>query len=212
MSHSQPEEPDVQPASQDETEAAAALLAGAQKGDQQCIDRLMELIYPELKRRARQLMLDERTGHTFGPSGSELVNRVIERILTSGSRVYDVVESEEQLIRVLANRMRFILLDYARSRRTRGKPSPRSRVPFDDIQRVVSPSTLDPEQVLVLNDALSRLAEVDPEAAAAVELRTFTGLTNEEAAAGLGWSVARFRRTHRLGLGYLREIMSAPGA
>ncbi len=118
-----------------EGERAHKILADARRGDSLAINELIGLIYPELKRRARWLMMGERSGHTFGPSGSELVQRVMERILESGGLIFNAANTEEELIRMLTRRMRFILVDYARSARIHGKPSPRSRIPLDDVQR-----------------------------------------------------------------------------
>jgi RNA polymerase sigma factor (TIGR02999 family) len=170
-------------------------IEGARCGDTASINELINTVYPELKRRARWLMTGERPGHTFGPSGSELVQRVMERILAAGGQIFSAAKTEEDLINLLTRRMRFILVDYARAAGAHGRPSPRSRVPFDDVQRSAPVSPVNIEEVLQTDELLTRLAEQDPEAANALELRFFAGLTNEEAASAMGLSVASFRRT-----------------
>ncbi len=193
-----------------DSQRALELIAGAQRGDRASIDELVKLIYPELKRRARWLMTGERTGHTFGPSGSELVQRVMERILESGGTIFRAASTEEELIRMLTRRMRFILVDYARAAVKHGKPTPRNRVPLDDLLRSARATQVDIEEVLGTHEALARLAEEDKLAAQSIELRVFGGLTNEEAAAALGLSVATFRRTLGQGKAFLKELMGHP--
>ena len=188
-------------------ERARELIGGARRGDSVSIDELVSLIYPELKRRARWLMKGERPGHTFGPSGSELVQRVMERILETGGQIFKAANTEEELIKMLTRRMRFILVDYARSAGKHGMPSPRGRLPFDDIERSTRVASVNLDEVLITHQALAKLAGVDTEAALALELRVFAGLTNDEAAGTMGLSVPKFRRTFKFAMVFLKELM-----
>jgi len=210
------EETNHQPNSRDpippETERAIKMIAGARLGDSVSINELMSRVYPELKRRAQWLMKGERVGHTFGPSGSELVQRVMEKILEAGGQIFEAIESEQELIRILTRRMRFILVDYARSTTKHGKPSPRSRVSFDDIERSVRVATIDLDEVLTTHQALLKLTQVDADAATALELRVFAGLSNEEAAGTMGWNLAKFRRTLKFGMVFVKEFLQGPAA
>ena len=189
---------------------AAELISGARLGDADCINELIRLIYPELKRRARWLMAGERTGHTFGPSGSELVQRVIESTLATGGEIFSAADTEEDLIRMLTRRMRFILVDYARAATAQRRPSPRKRHDFEDASRTQADATVNIAEVLGTHEALTKLAELDPEAARAVELRFFAGLTNDEAAAAMGLSVASFRRTLKRGTIFFKAALEPP--
>jgi DNA-directed RNA polymerase specialized sigma24 family protein len=191
-------------------ERAREILAGARRGEPDSIDELVCLIYPELRRRARWLMKGERIGHTFGPSGSELVQRLMEKILETGSQIFSAATTEEVLIKMLTRQMRFILVDYARSSTTPGKPSPRGRVPFEDIARSASGPSLNLDDVLITHQAIAKLAEVDIEAAMALELRVFAGLTNEEAAGTMGLSVPKLRRALKFAMVFLQEFMQKP--
>jgi len=186
---------------------ATALIEGARRGDAAAIDELIRLVYPELKRRARWLMMGERAGHTFGPSGSELVQRVMEKILEAGGQIFSAAQTEEDLINMLTRRMRYILVDYARAADAQGRPGPRSRVPFKDAQRFEPASAVNLEEVLGMDEVLTKLATRDLEAATSLELRYFAGLTNEEAAGAMGWSVARFRRTLKRATVFVKAVM-----
>ena len=191
---------------------ALRLIEGARRGDANSVNELISLVYPELKRRARWLMTGERAGHTFGPSGSELVQRVMEKVLSTGGQIFSTASTEESLINLMTRRMRFILVDYARAAGANSRPSPRSRVQFDDIQRSVAVSAVNIEAVLSTDQALTRLAEEDSAAAKALELRFFSGLTNEESAGAMELSVATFRRTLKRAMVFLRAIIEAPVA
>jgi len=193
--------------SDSQNKRASELIEGARCGDAAATDELLSLIYPELKRRARWLMTGERAGHTFGPSGSELVQRVMERILGTGGQIFHAANTEEDLINMLTRRMRFILVDYARAATAHGKPSPRSRAPLEDIQRRKSVSAIDQEKLLIIHEILAQLGAKDAEAARALELRSFSGLTNEEAAAAMGLSVATFRRAMKRASIFVNAVM-----
>lgn len=80
------DQPNAGNPSRPEDTRAIKMIARARLGDSVSINDLMSRVYPELKRRAQWLMKGERVGHTFGPSGSELVQRVMEKILEAGVR------------------------------------------------------------------------------------------------------------------------------
>jgi len=186
---------------------ASQLIEGARQGDAGAIDELIGLIYPELKRRARWLMADERTGHTFGPSGSELVQRTMEKILSAGGDIFQAADTEEDLIKMLTRRMRYILVDYARSAKAARRPGHKRRVQFEDAQRTTSTSAVNIDEVLSINEVLIMLAKQDPDAAKSLELRFFAGLTNEEAARTMGLPVANFRRTLKRATVFCKAVL-----
>ena len=187
---------------------ATELIEQARQGEASSINELLTIIYPELKRRARWLMTGERAGHTFGPSGSELVQRVMEKILAAGGRIFDAAETEEDLINMLTRRMRLILVDYARAVGAGRRPGPRRRVEYDEIQRSRAVASVNVENLLATDEILTRLAEQDPPAAEALELRYFAGLTNEEAAGATGLSVPSFRRRLKRASIFLQAMLA----
>jgi RNA polymerase sigma factor (TIGR02999 family) len=186
---------------------ATALIEGARRGDARTIDELIGLVYPELKRRARWLMMGERPGHTFGPSGSELVQRVMEKILEVGGQIFSAAQTEEDLINMLTRRMRYILVDYARAAVAHGKPSPKGRVQFENVERWAPAAAVNIDEVIGMDEVLTKLAARDPDAAKALELRFFAGLTNEEAAGAVGLSVASFRRNLKRATVFVKAAM-----
>src|ERR1017187_7728949 len=132
-------------------------IEGARCGDTASINELINTVYPELKRRARWLMAGERPGHTFGPSGSELVQRVMEKILATGGQIFNAAKTEEDLINLLTRRMRLILVDYARAADADRRPGPRSRVQFENAQRSAPVSAVNVEEVLSTDLVLTKL-------------------------------------------------------
>jgi RNA polymerase sigma factor (TIGR02999 family) len=186
---------------------AAQLIRDARQGDAASINDLISFIYPELKRRARWLMNGERPGHTFGQSGSELVQRVMEKILADGGQIFNAANTEEDLIHLLTRRMRLILVDYARAADADRRPGPRSRVQFENAQRSAPVSAVNVEEVLSTDLVLTKLNKNDPDAAKALELRFFAGLTNAEAAVAMGLSVASFRRTLKRATVFLQALL-----
>ncbi len=193
-----------------ESNRAMELLAHARGGDTDAMNELISLIYPELKTRAYWLMSGERRGHTFGRSGSELVQRVLEKMVGAADGMLNAAENEEALIALLTWHMRNILVDYARSRTAGKRPSPTRRVEFEKTERTAG-SMVHIDTVLIVNQALMKLTREDPQAAKAVELRYFVDFTNAEAAACLGLSEAKFRRELKRGVVFLKLTLGDQG-
>lgn len=192
-----------------DSQRALELLHQARDGDTEAMNALISLIYPDLKRRALCLMRGERAGHTFA-SGSELVQRVLEKMLGAGEGMLATVETEEALISLLTWHMRNILVDYARAYSTAKRPHPKQRLEFDKTERLMG-SQVHTDTVLIVNEALTKLTREDPQAAKAVELRYFADLTNAESAAALGLSEAKFRRELKRGVVFLKLTLGDQG-
>jgi RNA polymerase sigma factor (TIGR02999 family) len=188
---------------------ATDMIERARRGDAAAIDELIGLVYPELKRRACWLMMGERPGHTFGPSGSELVQRVMEKILEAGGHIFSAAQTEEDLINMLTRRMRYILVDYARAVIAHNKPGPKARVPFEKVEPWVPDAKVNLDEVICMDEILTKLAARDPDAAHALELRFFAGLTNDEAASAMGLSPASFRRNLKRAMVFFKAAMQS---
>jgi RNA polymerase sigma factor (TIGR02999 family) len=183
---------------------ASDLISRARRGDTASMDELVSLIYPELKRRAAWLMTAERPGHDFDASGSDLVQIVLARLLAPPLKPLDALKSEADLIQALTRQMRHVLVDYARMQSV-SKNRPGTRATFEEALRLRDPVNV--EQVISTHEALVALSKADPVSANAAELRFFAGLTNEEAAAAMGLSLAAFRQRLSLAMAFLRTAL-----
>lgn len=173
------------------------LLLTWRNGDRGALDRLVPLVHDELRRLAEQCMRGERPGHTLQPTA--LVHEAYLRLI--GSEI--AWQDRAHFFAVAATTMRRVLVDHARAKgrvKRDGKP-----VSLED-SLLVAPDCAD--DLLVVNDALDRLAAKDERAARVVELHFFGGLTYEETAEALGISAATVDRDLRFARAWLhRELV-----
>lgn len=179
-----------------------ALLAQWRAGDQVARDRLVEMAYPELRAIAQRQLGGERGDHTLQPTA--LVNEAYMRLARM-----DRIDWQDRVhfVRMAARLMREILVDHAR-RHAAGKRDGGSRVPLGDVDAATPATDLD---LIALDAALERLAQVDPARAQLVELRYFGGLTIEEAADALQVSPATAKRHWQAARAWLFEALSGNG-
>jgi len=169
------------------------------RGDRHALDRLLPLVYAELRRIAARQLRRERDGHTLQPTA--LVHEAYLRLVEQCSVDW---RSRAHFYGVAAQMMRRVLVDHARRRAAQKRGDPGQRVPLDDIAET-APAPQIP--VLALNDALSRLEQVDGGLARIVELRAFGGLTIDEAAHVLNVSPSTAKREWRTAKAWLaREL------
>ncbi len=150
------------------------------------LDRLVPIVYDELRRIAHRQLRGERTDHTLDTTG--LVHEAYLKL----SRL-DRIEWRDRshFLAVAAGAMRRILVDYAVARRTGKRGGGRERVPLDDILILADERA---EELLALDEALQRLAAESERAARIVEWRYFAGMSIEETADVLGISPATVKR------------------
>jgi RNA polymerase sigma factor (TIGR02999 family) len=174
--------------------AITQLLAHANQGDRQSQERVLELVYSELHRLASGYLRRERAGHTL--QASALVNEAYLRLLGGGGAVQ--WESRAHFFVTAAQTMRRILIDHARKRAASKREGLLNRVELHDHLAVTGAE--DPAAMIDLDEALERLAQLDPRQSRIVELRFLAGLSVEETAEVLNispktvkrdWSVAR---------------------
>lgn len=185
----------TEPVAQGETvtEALASLRVGAPGA----MDRLMPLVYEELRRVAHRQLGGEATGHTLSTTGL-----VHEAWLKLADQTRAQWQDRAQFFAIAAGAMRRVLVDYARRHRAvrrGGGPegeAPR-RISLDDVE---IPAAARADAIVALDEALDRLSRMDARLAHVVECRFFAGLTEAETAAALGvsqrtvardWIVAR---------------------
>ena len=180
----------------------ASLLAAWREGDHAARDRLVAMVYPELRAIARRQLSNERGDHTLQPTA--LVNEAYMRL---GRLERIDWQDRVHFVRMAARLMREILVDHAR-RHAAGKRDGGERVPLTQLDAAAPADEVD---VIALDAALERLAEVDPARARLVELRYFGGLTIEETAEALSISPATAKRHWQSARAWLFEALSDPG-
>ena len=149
-------------------------------GDQQAPARLMPLVYDELRRLARQRMSGEGAASTLQPTA--LVHEAYLRLVDQ-TRVN--WQNRAHFYGVAASMMRRVLIDHARARATGKRGGSVVRLSLEDVQAPVEQRASD---LVALDEALQRLAEIDERKSKIVEMRFFGGLTEEEIAAVLDTS------------------------
>ena len=165
---------------------------------------LMPLVYDELRRIARGYLGRERRAHTLQPTA--LVNEACLRLLKDRKQDW---RTRAQVIGIAAVAMRQILVEAARARAAQKRGGGADRVTLDE--GMVAGGTR-PVDVLAVDAALRRLAEIDAERARLVELRFFGGLTITESAAVLGISPATVKRHWAVARAWLQREITGGGA
>jgi RNA polymerase sigma factor (TIGR02999 family) len=176
------------------------LLQAWGRGDRTALDALVPLIYGELRRKAGWYMRQQPVGHTL--QTTDLVHEAFLRLVDQPAVDW---QGRGQFYTVAAKAMRSILVDHARARGAvkRGRGGRQVTLGAADEARATQPAI----DVLELDEALRRLAELDPEQCRLVELRYFAGLSIEEVAEALGTSPATVKRQWRVARAWLnREL------
>jgi RNA polymerase sigma-70 factor, ECF subfamily len=162
------------------------LLSKWRAGDQEALETLMRVAYPELRRIAHHYFRRERENHTLQTTA--LVHEAYLRLLSSESPNW---KDRVHFFGVLARLMRQILVDYARGHGASKRGDGAKRVALEDVSSLPKKSEVD---VLRLDDALNDLAVLDQRQCQIVELRFFAGLSIDETAEILGVSTATVER------------------
>jgi len=183
-------------------EVTQLLLAWSQ-GDRSALDRLIPLVYEELRRLAHRYMGQERTGHTLQTTA--LVNEAYLRLIDASQVQW---QNRAHFFAVSAQLMRRILVDFARARRNLKRGGGAQQVSLGEA--LLAP--LEPDADLVaLDEALTALAAIDQRQAQAVELRFFGGLSVEETAEVLKVSPETVHRDWRVAKAWLLRELSQTG-
>jgi len=178
------------------------LLAASRRGESGAYDQLLPLVYSELRTIAARHMRGERSHHTLQPTA--LVNEAYLRMAGADAEY----ANRAHFVRAASQAMRRVLVDYARARNA-AKRGGGLRVTLDNAIASDDDNIVD---FLVLDDALTRLAEAEPRWARVVELRFFGGLEVAEVAAALGISLATAKRDWQFARAWLSKALreSAP--
>ena len=178
------------------------LLLAWNKGDRGALDRLMPLVYDELRRLARRHMRSEDPAHTL--QATALVNDAYLRLVDQKRVSW---QNRAHFFAASAQIIRHLLVDHARARRRLKRGGEGVTVTLTGGLSTIVPTAVD---VVVLDDALRRLEAFDPQKSQIVELRFFGGLSIEETAEALHVSPATVKREWSLARAWLyREITSS---
>jgi RNA polymerase sigma-70 factor (ECF subfamily) len=175
-------------------ENLTGLLVEWREGDQAALERLIPLVYDQLRRIAHRYVQRERNGHTLQTSA--LVNEAYLRL--ADQQV--VWQNRAHFFAVTARVMRHILIDHARRRRYAKHGGEARQVP---IEEAATMSMERADELIALEEALEELAQLDPRKSRVVELRYFGGLGLEETAEALEISLMTVRRDWRAAKAWL---------
>jgi RNA polymerase sigma factor (TIGR02999 family) len=180
-----------------ESRGVTELLLQWRAGDEQARERVMALVYAELRRRAAAYLRRERGGHTLQPTA--LVHEAYLRLIDQDRVAW---QGRTHFLAIAASMMRRVLMDHGRKQKARKRGGSAPRVTFDE--RLV-PSGARELDLVALDEALDALAQLDELKARIVELRAFGGLEVEETAEVLGISTATVKRHWAFSLAWLQQ-------
>ena len=167
-------------------EQVTELLAEWSDGNIAALDQLMPLVYDELRRLANHYLAQERRDHTLQPTA--LVHEAYLRLVETRNRNF---HNRAYFFGVASQLMRRVLVDHARKHRAKIRGEGVPKLSLDEIVAWRDEQQVD---LVALDDALNRLARIDPRQCRIVELRFFGGLSIEETAEVLGVSPATIKR------------------
>jgi RNA polymerase sigma factor (TIGR02999 family) len=181
------------------------LLIELSRGRREALDRLVPLVYDELRRIAHQHLRGERAGHTLNTTA--LVHEAYLKLIDIQRVDW---RSSTHFFATASRAMRRILIDYARTRRREKRGGDNAvHVPLDEAADIPMDQA---EDLIALDEALTRLEALDERQCRVVECRFFTGLTIEETAEALGVSPATVKLDWAMSRAWLnRELRSREG-
>lgn len=188
-----------------ERDDATILMNAAAAGDKAAADRLLPLVYDQLRGAAQRHMMGEAKGHTL--TATVLVHEAYLKLAGSRERPW---AGRAHFYAAAAEAMRRLLIDHARAKSAAIRGGPEARRAAVNLAALPDlASETESAGFLILDEAIARLESVDQHAAAVVRLRYFAGLSIEQTAAALGVSAPTVKRTWAFARGWLREAIDA---
>lgn len=180
------------------SEGITQLLIDWGKGDQAALEKLMPLVYSELRRLASNYLRRERGEHTLQPTA--LVNEAYLKLVDQKNAKW---QNRAHFFGISAQLMRRILVDHARQHQAAKRGgSAQQRISITSAEKAVQPPDVD---LLALNEALDELSKMDPQQARIVELKFFGGLSIEEISEVLSIGHATVERDWKMARAWLRR-------
>ncbi|MGH9843311.1 MAG: sigma-70 family RNA polymerase sigma factor [Blastocatellia bacterium] len=169
-------------------------------GDKAALDKLMPLVYGELRQMARRHMSRQSPGHTLQTTA--LINEAFIKLVGQEEKHW---QNRSHFFGVAAQAMRHILVDYARSKQYAKRGGGAQQVSLDEAMAVTDERVA---ELIALDDALNELAKLDPRKSRVVELRYFAGLSVEETSEVLKVSAVTVMRDWSMAKAWLRRELS----
>lgn len=177
-----------------------ALIHSLEEGERTAFDRLLERVYPELRKIAHAKMRGQRAGHTLNTTG--LVHEAYLKLV----RYQDVNwKGRAHFFGAAAQTMRRILVDHARA-----KKAQKRKGEHVTLSQAGGAHDVSLDRLIEIDDALTRLAEEHPRWARVVECRYFAGLTIKETAEVLGVSHGTVSNDWRMARAWLKRALQPP--
>ena len=182
-----------------------ALLQAWSLGDASALEQLTPIVYSELHRLAHRQMAGERQGHVLQPSA--LVNEAFLRLMGGGGAAW---ANRHQFFAASARLMRHVLVDFARAEETQKRGGRSAKVQAFEIDELSQPRpSVSLENIIAIDEALTRLETLDQRQAQVVELRFFGGLEYVEIATLLDISERTVMRDWRLARAFLYQSLGS---
>ncbi len=186
------------------TENVSELLNAWSIGDQDALDKLMPVVYDELRRQASNYLRRERPGHTLQTTA--LVHEAYLRLIDQKDMRW---QNRAQFFGIAAQLMRRILVDHARAKHRAKRGGGDLRMTLNEETTIAKSRSVD---LIALDEALSRLAQIDSQQSKIVEVRFFGGLNVEETAEVLRISPATVKRDWSVAKAWLHREISGEQA
>jgi RNA polymerase sigma factor (TIGR02999 family) len=187
------------------THTVTELLLSWGQGDTAALERLMPLLYDDLRRVARRHLRRERPEHTLQPTA--LVHEVFLRLVDVNRMT---VKNRTHFFALSARLMRQVLVDHARRQRAGKRGGGATVVGLSEAAGAAGPGSTSGVDVLALDEALDALSALDVQQCRVVELRFFAGLSIPEAAEALAVSTATVEREWAMAKAWLHQRLSTP--
>jgi RNA polymerase sigma factor (TIGR02999 family) len=183
----------------DSPQSVTQMLLAWSGGDRDALDKLIPIVYDQLRRQAASYLRRERVGHTLQTSA--LINEAYLRLVDQHSMRW---QNRDQFFAIAAQMMRRILVDHAKGKHREKRGGSMIKVTLGHAMEVEAGSGRGMD-LIALDQALDRLARIDEQQSRIVELRYFSGLSIEQTAKALGISPATVKRDWRMAKAWLRR-------